>query len=173
MSGFVIGCRCLIGVVFVAAAASKLRSRPAFSAFTGSVRQLRLLPPRLAAPAAGAVVAAEAAIVVAMVVAPDIGFLLAAGLLLAVTVATITTIHRGVRARCQCFGTSGTNLGLRHVVRNAALLAVAAGGLAGLATAGGPAQPAGAVLAAAAGLVGGMVLVRLDDVIDLYTTNPT
>ena len=169
MSYVVLGCRLLIAVVFAVAAGAKLSSRSGFAEFAASVRDLRLLPRPLATPVAVAVVAAEGAVVAAMAVAPAAGFVLAAALLTAVTAAAVAAMRHGRRVPCRCFGASGRPLGPRHVARNAVLLAAAAAGFAGLATAGASAvRPAGAVLAALAGLVAGAVVVRLDDVIDLY-----
>jgi Methylamine utilisation protein MauE len=167
-----VGCRCLIGLVFAVAAASKLSGRTAFGEFAGSVRAMRLLQRRFVVPVAGAIAAGEGVVALAMALAPAAGFALAAALLLLVTGATFVTIRRGARVRCRCFGASASPLSYRHMVRNSLLLAIAAAGLAGAAGGAGPAHPAGALVAAGAGLVGGAILVRFDDIIDLYRASP-
>jgi hypothetical protein len=163
-----VGCRLLIAVVFLVSVATKLADLPAF---VESVRGLRVLPAPLARAGAGAVVAAEAAIVLLLAVpvaATGVaGFGVAVAALVAFGAAIALSLRRGRRAPCRCFGRSTTPLGWHHVVRNGALTAVAL--LGAVATAGaGPAHPGGLAVAAAAGAVAGLLVTALDDIVALF-----
>ncbi len=170
MTHLAIGCRVLIGVVFIVAVVTKLRRPAALTDFGWSLQQMNLLPSALVRPAATAVVVAELAIVLALAgpakEAGILGFTLAAGLLTAFTVGIATSLIRGNRNPCRCFGRSETPLGYRHVGRNIALLAVA---LVGLVTSlsGTPVDPSVAVVVAVAGAVLGGLIVMLDDILAL------
>jgi Methylamine utilisation protein MauE len=169
----VVGCRCLVGLVFLVAAASKLHSRAAFGGFGESLRQLPLVPKTLAVPAAVGVVVAEA-VVPLLLVAPAAGFAaagfaVALGLLSAFTATTVIALRRGARPPCRCFGMSEIPLGARHVVRNCALAAVAGVGLAAALQGGQRAvDPAGVAVAAVAGIVLAVLAVVFDDLVELF-----
>ncbi|GHJ55702.1 hypothetical protein Nm8I071_50090 [Nonomuraea sp. TT08I-71] len=173
----------MLWCVFAASAWSKLRSRAAQRAFAESLRPLPLLPGRLVGPVAAVVTVAEAAIVLGLgwsVVAALAGragaragatfALLATGLLLAVlTTGVVLAVRRRTGVRCACFGAAERPLGRRHVVRNGLLLAGAAVALVDVVV--GPAHrpaPAGAAVALLAGVLGAAVLMRLDDLVDLF-----
>ncbi|OKI81719.1 MauE/DoxX family redox-associated membrane protein [Micromonospora sp. CB01531] len=96
--------------------------------------------------------------------------LLLTSLLLAVlTTGVVLAVRRGTGARCACFGATERPLGRRHVVRNGILLASVAGALVAVALgAAYPLAPAGAAVALAAGAVGALILIRLDDLLDLF-----
>jgi Methylamine utilisation protein MauE len=159
------GCAGLIALVFLTSAVSKLRDLRGFEA---SLPALAPVPSGLLRPLAVAVVAAEGAVPVLSVIPPAIsyGFGLAGVLLVAFTVAITLALRRGRRAPCRCFGASSTPIGPRHVVRNATLLAVTA---LGASAPGGHPEPAGLAVAAAAGLVGAILIVAFDDIVDLFT----
>jgi hypothetical protein len=169
----VVGCQCLVGLVFLVAAASKLHSRAAFGGFGESLRQLPLVPKTLAVPAAVGVVVAEA-VVPLLLVAPAAGFAaagfaVALGLLSAFTATTVIALRRGARPPCRCFGMSEIPLGARHVVRNCALAAVAGVGLAAALQGGQRAvDPAGVAVAAVAGIVLAVLAVVFDDLVELF-----
>lgn len=149
-------------VVFGAAFAGKCRSRQALTEFTAGMADFGWLPARLRTPAALAALAAELAAVPLLLGARRLGALLAFGLLLVFTVATVTA---GRAAACQCFGNGrapaagGT---LAFVTRNAFLLglALAAGLVPGAA-----ASPAQWAASAAGGAVLGALVVGWDDVV--------
>jgi hypothetical protein len=166
-----VGCRLLIAVVFAGALAGKVTSRAAFTAFVASLRDMQVVPPRLTRAAARASVTTEALITVLMLVpvrlAGVLGFLLSAGLLVVFAAAIAQSLRQGNRAPCRCFGASSTPLGRRHIVRNAALIAVSLLGL-GVALAGGPVDVVAGLVAAAAGLFVGAVVMRLDDIVSLF-----
>ncbi|MGC7094283.1 MauE/DoxX family redox-associated membrane protein [Amycolatopsis lurida] len=166
-----IGIRCAIGLVFLVSSVSKVTGRNAFTAFTDSARRLGSLPAPLAGPVAAAVVAAEFAVWILLVLpgtaAPVAGLLLAVVLLLGFAVAALRAIRRGVGTPCRCFGGSATRLGPRHVVRNFLLAAAAATAVAAT-PARLPAQPGALVMALFAGLLAGGLIVLLDDLVGLF-----
>lgn len=165
------GVRFALGLVFLISSVSKVKSRDSWVAFTESVRELGVRRDGLVPTAATVVVLAEFAIVILLAVpisgAAVAGFGLAAGLLLIFGAAIATTLRRGVRTSCRCFGTSAAPLSGWHVVRNAVLVLVAAVG-AIAATRTGSAQAAGLAVAACAGLLGGGLVAVLDDVVALF-----
>jgi hypothetical protein len=167
-------CRCLIGVVFLVSAVSKLRGGRQFREFASSLRGMRLLPGRLVAPVAAVVAAAELAVPVLLAPLPVpslvvAGFALAALLLAGFAVAIVVVLRRGVQASCRCFGGSGAApFGWHHVIRNGVLTVVAAlGGYAALGTSAVDLQAL--ALTAPLGLVAALVTVRLDDIVDLFS----
>lgn len=168
-------CLCVTGLVFGVSAISKLRGRGAFDEFVTTTRQLLrgLSPGRIVIEStsrlvAVAVVAAEATIPLLLIVPATrrIGLGMAMLCLTAFGAAVAATVRRGVQGSCRCFGRSSIPLGYRHVVRNGMLFAVAATGL-GVGP-GSLADPAGLALAAGAALIVALLLMRLDDVIELF-----
>jgi hypothetical protein len=183
MAYLVVGCQFLIGLVFLVAAASKLYSRAALRRFTESLWQLPLVPNRLAGLAAVVVAVGEAAVPLLLAAAASgaarstagaqpvaaAGFAVAVGLLAAFTAATLIALGRGARPPCRCFGRSEVPLGIRHVVRNCLLAAVAGVGLVAALQRGHSAvDPAGVVVAAVAGVVLAVVAVAFDDLVELF-----
>ncbi|MEV0269293.1 MauE/DoxX family redox-associated membrane protein [Hamadaea sp. NPDC050747] len=173
MSYLELACRLLLVTVFATAVAGKIASRPAWRAFVDSLNRMDAVPARLLQPAAWASLAAEIAISLLLVVPGRIfgaaGFVLAIGLLGSFTVAITSAIRRGKNAPCRCFGASVTPLGWSHVFRNSGLMALAALGLTA-ALSGGPIEVAPAVVAAATGVVVGLLVTRLDDLLALFRT---
>jgi hypothetical protein len=162
----------LVGAVFLVAVAGKVAGNDALHAFVASVGGMRVLPSRLATPVALVVVGAEVAVCGLLAVpaqaARVAGFVIAVGLLVAFMVGTVMAIRRGVRTPCRCFGTSTAPLGRQQVVRNAVLTVVAAGGAVVSVSTHGQVDPAGAAVAAAAGLVLGVLVAAADDLIELF-----
>jgi hypothetical protein len=171
MEYLAMGARCLIATVFLVSAASKVAGRSSFREFVGSVRRMRLLRPGLVHPVAWSVVVLEFTVVGLLVVpirlAGLAGFAISAGLLVTFAFVIVLAIKGGVRAPCRCFGTSTTLLGVRHVVRNSVLLAVAASGVATELLAG-TARFDGLIVAALSGLVLGGLVTMLDDIVGLF-----
>jgi hypothetical protein len=164
-----VGCAALVAVVFGFAAAGKLRDRGAWADFVATTRQMA--PGLPARPAAVAVVGGEvvttllaiAAIALRDNVVEALAFL-GAGALLASFVSGIARVLRaGTAVRCRCFGSTGAVFGRTHLVRNGFLLLVAATGLA--ASLVGDAVPldANAVVAVAAGVLGGLLVAHWDE----------
>ncbi|MCW3815089.1 hypothetical protein ONA91_11540 [Micromonospora sp. DR5-3] len=173
MSYLFVFSRCLLALVFLASAASKLRGRPAFRAFADSLRTMNVLPAQLVVPVAGAVAAAEATVPLLLVPLPGaavatVGFTVAAALLAAFTVAIAVVLHRGVPVSCRCFGeAAAAPFGRHHLARNVVLTVVA--GLGAYASLGDPGVPIrAAVLAVPLGAVGALIVVRLDDLAALF-----
>lgn len=167
--------RSLLALVFLVAVVGKLRGGAAFAEFAGSVAQFGLLPAGWVMPAARVAVGVEALVVVLLplpATAPA-GYLVATGLLGVLTGAMLAAVRRGRRPVCRCFGAGGAAIGARHVVRNALLAAVAVAGLAlSLAATGPSPRPAGGLLAVAAAVPLAAVVVRLDDLVDLFVAHP-
>ncbi|MEU8105965.1 MauE/DoxX family redox-associated membrane protein [Nonomuraea muscovyensis] len=167
------GVTCLVGLVFAVSVLSKLRPGQ-WRDFVESTRRLlgAFLPSR-AAPAAVArivapvVVAAEAAVVVLLVPASTVALALAAVLVTAFGVAIALALRRGVATACRCFGGTA-KLSPWHLVRNALLLAAVVTGAVMEPAAFGSADAGGLLVAAAGALTLGMVVVRLDDVGELF-----
>lgn len=96
-----------------------------------------------------------------------------AAALLLFSVFTVVAVH-SARSRtaivCACFGRAASPLGIRHVVRNALLTAMATGGLAlASTTRSGTAEFAGLALAAAFSLIFTLIIAFLDDIASLVT----
>ncbi|GGS83218.1 MauE/DoxX family redox-associated membrane protein [Nonomuraea spiralis] len=165
-----VGCGVALVVVFGAAVAGKARDLPAFAR---SLDAGGLVRRRWRGWAAGAVVAAESAVVVLLVapVPPRYGFALAAAVSTVLTGAVVFTVARRTPASCLCFGGPPRTLGPVHVVRNVLLTGVSVLGY----VAGG--APAAAVLAGAlaqsavaglAGAVAALLLIKIDDLRSVF-----
>lgn len=169
----VLGCRCVVGLVFVASVVGKLRGRKPYAGFVAATRRLGpgwLVSRVSAGVLAGGVIAAEAAVPVLLVL-PDtawMGFTLAGLLALAFAATVLAALRRGDRAPCHCFGVSARPVGGVHVVSNIVLAAAAALGLAAGTAAAGPLEPAGVVAAVVAGAVAATVVVTADDLAELF-----
>lgn len=174
MQYFDIGVRYLLGTVFLTSFLGKAAGRVAYDGFVSSLRATRLLP-GLTGVMAPALVTAELTICALLVVpaAPAVtvaGLTAAASLLAVLTVGVTLVVRRGVTAPCHCFGASATVLGRRHIARNGTLAALAVAGA--VAATDLRAHPGGAVLAALGGVVLGALVVRLDDVLELFRSTP-
>lgn len=179
MAYLVFGCRCLLLVVFTFSALGKLRGAGSFAAFRRATADL--VPPARthAAPLAAAVIGAELTIAV-LLAAPMIAWVgLGAGfvLLLAFTVTVAAALRRGSTVPCRCFGGSASPLGVRHLVRNAGLVLVAAAGLivelvrtSGAIQA--QTQPLGMVMAATVAVVLAALVLCFDALADLFVGTP-
>ncbi|HWO63035.1 MAG TPA: MauE/DoxX family redox-associated membrane protein [Umezawaea sp.] len=151
-------------VVFALSSVGKVRG-PA--AFAESVRDLGG-PGHPAIPVL--VVVAEMAVAVLLVLpsrtAATAGFVLAAGLLAVFTAVVARVVRQDRATPCRCFGATTTPLGRQHVVRNLVLTACALTGALGP-----PAPPldAGAVFAAAFGVLAGLLVAMSDHLVALFT----
>jgi hypothetical protein len=98
---------------------------------------------------------------------------LTGGLLAVFTAGVALAVRRGTGARCACFGAAEQPLGARHLVRNGLLLAAVGVAALGIAVASAqPLGPAGTAMAVSAGAVGALLLIRLDDLVDLFMPVP-
>ena len=169
-----LGCRALIGTVFVASAASKLWGRKAFGSFVKSLERMRVVPAAVAVPLAALVVALELAaaglLAVPLTLAGGLGFVLSGALLIGFTAAIASVVVRGIDTTCRCFGSSDVPLSKRHLARNAMLLAVTGLGLATELTG----SPAGLPALLAAGVTGALLaslIIMFDEVYLLFTSS--
>ncbi|MFI6586828.1 MauE/DoxX family redox-associated membrane protein [Embleya sp. NPDC050493] len=168
-----VGCAGLIGLVFAASAVTKLRD---FTGFVDSIPGLVPMRARSTRPIGCAVVAAETSVPVLVLLPPTRGpgFVVAGVLLAAFTAAVGAALRRGRRSPCRCFGASDTPLGARHLVRNGVLLAASIAGLSatGLDPSADLLPPlAGSAVAVVVGLVGALLIISLDDIVDLFARN--
>ncbi|MQA95417.1 MAG: methylamine utilization protein MauE [Streptosporangiales bacterium] len=173
MSYVVLGCRCVVGLVFVASVVGKLRGRESYAGFVAATGRLGpgwVLSRVPAGVMAGGVIAAEATVVVLLVLPGTawMGFALAGLLAMAFAAAVLAALRRGDRAPCRCFGVSARPVGGVHLVRNVVLAAAAGLGMAGGAAAAGSLEPAGVIVAVVAGAVVGAFVVAADDVAELF-----
>ncbi|MGI5237910.1 MauE/DoxX family redox-associated membrane protein [Dactylosporangium sp. CA-139066] len=153
--------------IFLASVVGKVRSRAAFHAFVGAVRDLGGIPVRWVRAAAAFVVVLEAAAAVLVALPAAIttiaGLTLAAGLLVAFTVVLVRALRRAPGPACHCFGGDGDAVAPRHVVRNLVLLGGCAAGVVMGPSTEGAREPAGLALCAlVAGVCVGAVAL-LDD----------
>ncbi|WP_067171264.1 MauE/DoxX family redox-associated membrane protein [Microtetraspora niveoalba] len=164
MSYLTLASRLLLMAVFVLSSVGKLRD---LGSFARSLVSLKLAPARLAGHMAASVVAAEAAVVSLLALAPRLGLASAAALLLAFTVVIVRAMSRGQRASCNCFGKQGANLGGRQVVRNVLLMGAALLGAVGEAFSSGSLKFEGIVIVAVAVAALTTIVYFWDDLVDL------
>jgi hypothetical protein len=163
MAHLELGCRALLAVVLAAAATSKLRRRD-FEAFLAALGGFGVPAALARAPLAVLVVALEAVTAVLLVAAPAAGYALALGLLAVFTAALRRVVRSGQRVACRCFGASIAPVGVAHLVRNVALIAVIGLGIVAEALADGePRALAVRVLAISCGGLAGIAFTRWDD----------
>src|SRR5688500_13343273 len=115
-------CQGLLTVVFLAAAAGKLRGGQALRAAASSLSDPELVRREHALGVAAALAAAEAA-VAALVAVPAtraVGFAASAALLAVLATGVAVVLARGTARPCHCFGGTTTTLSTRHLVRNLA-----------------------------------------------------
>ncbi|MFD3518722.1 MauE/DoxX family redox-associated membrane protein [Streptomyces sp. NPDC058657] len=169
MEYVVLACRVLVGVVFVASAASKLLSAASFRSFVTATRDMAV-PAALAPAVAVGVVGGEAASVVLLAAWPGgvAGLVVAGVLLVGFTAGIAGVLLRGKDQSCNCFGSTTAPIGPRHVVRNAALLAVVAAGLLCQSAGQGQTHWAGVLAAVVAGLIGAVLVLSTDDLAERF-----
>jgi hypothetical protein len=167
--------------IYGASAASKLRASASYRAYRQGLDETGLVPQRWLRSAAAALAATEAVTAVlaafgavlvivhrALVVA-TVGLSTAALLAAVLTVGVAVVVRRGTRASCACFGAATVSrIGGTHLIRNGTLLAVLAAGLVTMTTPAGRPAVAGVVLARAVGGTVSLVLIRLDDIVELF-----
>ena len=183
MTALAIAVLALAACVYGASAAAKLASRPRFLAYQDGLRETELLPTGLLSPIARVLAGGEATAAASLTAATTLtaaglpgattvsAAALADAILLtcALTAGIAVLVHRGVRARCACFGPGSPNiLGWPHLARNLVLLALLAAGLAADQVGQGVPSTAAALLAAISGAITAVVLVHLDDLIILF-----
>lgn len=170
--------------VYGRSAMTKLSGRRPYRSYRDGLGDTALVPARLLPAAAAALAGGETAVAAGLMVAtiltagalPGAVTVTAAGLggaalLAGILVTGVAVImHRGTRARCACFGAASSRpLGGSHLSRNLSLLAVIVVGLTGNEIAHGRPAPPAVAVAAVAGAVTGLLLIRLDDLITVFT----
>jgi len=171
--------------VFGVSAFGKVRGAGARRAFTASLRAWRVVPDRLVGAVAALVTAAEIVIVAGAAIAlvtmaaggawrlPVLLTLaVAAGLLVALSIGIMLALRKGTPATCACFGATERPLNAGHLVRDIVLVLAVAVGLAVALGPAGTLAPGGALLGAGAGAIAGLLVARLDDLIDLFAPGP-
>lgn len=175
-----VGTMVLCGLVLLVSAVSKVRRRADYAEFVASVPSFGI-PVRWTRLFAAATVTAEFAITALLLPAAVLtgvgsdagrlpavtGLVLAVGLFGVLTAAVWRAVARRTGAVCRCFGPARTALARRHVVRNALLLLVATLGAATLPAAD-SADPSTALLTGAVGALGAVLVVRFDDIAELF-----
>ncbi|NMO15718.1 hypothetical protein HPC49_02505 [Pyxidicoccus fallax] len=158
----------MLVVVLTLAFVSKLHGRVAFQDFIQTLGRFGFPKPWVGAPLAAAVVLAEAASALLLLLAPLAGYVLALALFTGFTLGIARVLRRGERVRCRCFGASDTPMGASHLVRNGLLLAVTLVGAAGHEP-GSPSSPVAVVAwgAGALGVLSGLFITRWDDLVFL------
>ena len=171
MGGVAVAGRVLVAIVFLVAAVAKVRD---FDGFRRSVRDLVPGTDPFGSLAPFTVVALEFLVPVLLVVptapAGVGGFGAALGLDAGFVVVIARALRRGATTPCHCFGrASERRLGRPDLIRDLVLAVVAAAGLAACLS-GAPVPGAAAtVVAGAAGAVGALLLIVLDDVVEILT----
>ncbi|MEV8376856.1 MauE/DoxX family redox-associated membrane protein [Kribbella sp. NPDC056861] len=153
-------CRSVLVVVLLTAAASKLRSRRAFSDFAAS---LAVLVPRRSRLTAAALTSGEVLAAVGLVVAPLAGYAGTVALFAALSAGVALVLRRRLQVRCRCFGAGTAVLSKGHLVRNLLLTAIAMAGLGAQFVAAPDGLDAVAITLIAGGAVIGFCLTRWDD----------
>jgi hypothetical protein len=142
-----------------------------------------VVPPRLLAPTALAVTGSEIAVVAGLswallgLIAGVAGtravvvvaLVLAAALLAVLTGGIVLALRRGADVSCACFGAGDRPLSRRHLARNGVLFLIAVGGV-GVAdhVPRDAAEPLAVLLAGLVGAVVALVLIRLEDLVELF-----
>ncbi|GAB3715125.1 hypothetical protein GCM10027598_23830 [Amycolatopsis oliviviridis] len=145
-----------------------------------SAGPLRMVPRTWRAIVARMVVAVEFVIAAALITGSAgrwwsvlfPAFVGAASLLAAFTAAIMLSLSRGERAPCHCFGKSAAPLGVPQVVRNLLVLGIALSGSVASLVESPQGNLPGTAVAICAGLVGGLVAVRFDDIVELFRGVP-
>jgi hypothetical protein len=174
MEYLVLACRAVLIVVFSVSLASKVRSRAAFAEFTASLSVMRVLPRVRTRWTAVAGIFAETVALFLLLAAPfsvPLAFAFALVLLIGFSAAITIVLARGERAPCRCFGASTRPLGWSHVARNLFLGALC---VVGVVTPAPTAQwhPGGVMLAMFAGAIVALLVLRMDDLITLFSSAP-
>ncbi len=158
--------RLLVGITFVLSFVAKLRD---VQSFRNAVEDFQVVPRRLVAPTAVAVLAVEATVAASMLTtgwALATGFVLAVGMLAAFSLAIGLVLRRRLEVSCNCFGSPTTKVSAVDLVRNGTFALFAVVGLWAMTAAGGTGVPAQDIaLTAPIAAVVVALLVNLNDVV--------
>jgi len=183
MTELVLAVLALAACVYGTSSGTKLASRKNYTAFRDGLGDTSLVPRRLLPATAAILAGGEAIVAVGLLVAL---VLAAGGLAGSVAVAAaalacgavltgvlaagvIAVVRSGTKAACACFGAkAGRELTGAHVARNVALLGILLVGLIGNEFRHGRPAAAAAIVAIVAGAVVALLLIRFDDLVDLF-----
>jgi methylamine utilization protein MauE len=183
MTELIIAVLTMAACVYGASSASKLTSSRNYRAFRDGLAQTGLVRAHLLRGVAAVLAAGEATVTVLLATAavlaaagtpgsvPFAAIALGCGIALTGVLAAgvARVIRSGTRAICACFGArSGQEISGSHLVRNIALLLVLIAGLIGNVLRHGRPAPAAVIVVLAAGAVIGLLLVRFDDLVELF-----
>jgi hypothetical protein len=183
MADLLIAVLTLAACVYGTSAGTKLSGRRAYRPYAEGLGEAGLVATRWLPATAAALAGGEAAVAAGLAVAAVLTAaatpgaatvtavsLGAAALLTGILAAGVAVVlRRGTRARCACFGAARRQpLGKTHLTRNLSLLAAVAAGLALDALAPGRPMSAGAAMAAVAGALVALLLIRLDDLVMVF-----
>jgi hypothetical protein len=175
-------------LVFAASASTKLRSRASYQAYRSDLAGTNLAGPRVLRAVAATLVVGEALTAIGaatafalLVAGPALAVGVAVGMLgIAIALTAILAggivviLRRGTSAACACFGSSSQRpLGLPHLARNLVLLSLLAVAAPCLADSHGRPSAGSATLTVFTGLIVGLLLIRFDDVVELFAPLPS
>ncbi|GAB2847086.1 methylamine utilization protein MauE [Actinocorallia aurea] len=141
--------------------------------FASSLHRMKLVSQRLAGPVAVSIAVTEAAICL-MALVPHRGvlvldMLLAAACFGAFSVGLLLVFRRKNSTPCRCFGASDKPVSLLHVNRNLALTLISIAGALTVSQLNQEVHFVNNWVALGAGVFSGIVVTRLDDIIDLFS----
>lgn len=171
MSYLLTAFRVLLFVVFAASAWSKVRDRSALAELAGTLAAIRLIRSGRAAAIALLIAEAVTAAMLALPWLPSVAaFGAATALLCALSAGVGVVLRQRSRVTCRCFGASRSPLGRWHLVRNLALLGVAAIGL--FVNEGTGGHPGGLMIAGSAGALLGALVINAEEIVALFRPSP-
>jgi hypothetical protein len=183
MTELIIAVLAMAACVYGASSVSKLMSSRNYRAFRDGLAQTGLVRAHLLRGAAAVLAAGEATVTALLAAAtvlamagtpgsvPLAAIALGCGIALTGVLAAgvARVIRSGTRAICVCFGArSGQEISGSHLVRNIALLLLLIAGLIGNEFRHVRPAPTAVIVAFAAGAVIGLLLVRFDDLVELF-----
>jgi Methylamine utilisation protein MauE len=168
-----IGVQSVLATVFAVSVFSKVRSGSRFIDFVKWISGLTDLSGIAAHWAALCFLVLEAIALLALVLpgATPMGLSLSLVILVAFALGIEWAVRRGRLAPCRCFGVSTVPLNRSHILRNLILAGLALSALA-IGWDGTP-DLAGAILALACGGISGLLFIRFDEVVELFSSKPT
>jgi hypothetical protein len=183
MTELTIAMLAMAACVYGTSAAAKLISRRNYRAFRDGLAETALVPRQwlavVAAVLAGAETGAAGILAASAVLAVTAGvgsvlvatIALGCGILLTsvLTAGVTVVIRNGTHAACACFGArSSRKISGSHLARNVSFLVLQLAGLICNEFRHGRAAPAAAIVAVAAGAVIALLLIRFDDLVELF-----
>jgi hypothetical protein len=170
ITGYLLLCaRVMTATVFSVSVLSKVRSRSEFASFIDWFAKLKVVSPSLTRTGAVLLITLEVAIAALLAVPATAAFGLAtaAAVLVGFGMSMALIARRGPSVPCRCFGSSTRPMGATQIARNLALAAIAAAAAALGASC--VTHPADTVLAVLSGAAAAALIIRLDDILELFS----